>query len=135
MSKTPTEGMPQVGGEPEGKTRPPLTGDTQQILRFSWRNTGMGGYTKSIVLCLDCRKVLEAVDKYRSRRGTHGEDTYVHPRNHNVQHFTLFRSNSGRRDLCHTNGLPSSLVDYLVYTWLTCGEFPQPEKIAKVMGW
>ncbi|MEM1944067.1 MAG: hypothetical protein QXE52_08305 [Candidatus Caldarchaeum sp.] len=126
-------GMPQVGEEPEGKTRPSLYGPTTQPLRFAWRDTRMGGLTETIVVCLLCKKVLEPTSQYRSRRGTHGEDTYSHIIGHPLEWATLQRSNSGRRSLTYTDGFPRPALDLLHWQWITHGLYPDKKMLEQTL--
>jgi hypothetical protein len=60
-----------------------------------YRYTNMGGLTKYIAVCMICRRVIPPINKRRSRRGTHGEDYYVHE--HPLEFVLLYSSNHGNR--------------------------------------
>jgi hypothetical protein len=60
-----------------------------------YRNTKMGGYTKYIGICMQCRKVVNPIRVRRSKAGTHGEDYYSHE--HPLVFIVLEQSNSGNR--------------------------------------
>lgn len=111
-----------------------MYGDFLLTLRFDWRNTGLGGLTLSMVICLTCMKVLQPTSIYRSRRGTHGEDSYTHYHGHDIQYCTLLRSNSGRRRLEYSSGFPSRLVDFLRVQWLDLGQIPEHDELEKMLG-
>jgi len=63
--------------------------------KWEYRNTRMGGLTKTIAICLQCKKVIEPSRIERSKVGTHGRDYYFHK--HQLSFITLKQSNSGRR--------------------------------------
>jgi hypothetical protein len=62
-----------------------------------YRYTNMGGLTKYIAVCMTCKKIIPPIHKRRSRRGTHGEDYYVHE--HPLEFVLLYSSNSGNRSI------------------------------------
>jgi hypothetical protein len=91
------EPSPRSGGLGEGVVGSPTTGGAPTVYTYTayWRRTEMGAVTEEIVVCLVCRRVLEPSRVRRSRRGTHGEDYYVHE--HPLLSIVLEQSNSGRR--------------------------------------
>ena len=62
-----------------------------------YRYTNMGGITKYIAICMTCRAVVKPVNMRRSKRGTHGEDYYVHE--HPLEFVLLYSSNIGNRSI------------------------------------
>ncbi|MEM2986326.1 MAG: hypothetical protein QXZ71_04640 [Candidatus Caldarchaeum sp.] len=100
---------------------------------LEWRNTRMGGFTMSIVVCLTCKQILQPTRKRRSERGTHGEDFYLHPMGHDVQTCTLFSSNSGRRTISSTPSFPQKLKKFLEVEWVFKGNLPYDEEIERML--
>jgi hypothetical protein len=89
--------------------------EEKRVYEFPYRHTGMGGLTKAIVVCMQCRKILNPSRVQRSRSGTHGTDFYVHE--HNVVYIMLEQSNSGRRRISIPDEF-AEIMDLLHITWL-----------------
>jgi hypothetical protein len=87
----------------------------KRVYEFPYRHTRLGGLTKVIVVCLQCRKILNPSRVQRSRSGCHGTDYYVHE--HNIVAIWLEQSNSGRRTITVPNEL-AEIMDILHVTWL-----------------
>jgi hypothetical protein len=120
-------GLPSSGGLPSGGS----PGEAKMFkYRKIWRHTRLGGIDYSIGICLQCRDVIEPVGKRRSRKGTHGEDFFIHE--HELRFVELYQSNSGNRDFMIDGGLEflEDLVDTL---WIYYRESPETveEKIAE----
>jgi hypothetical protein len=62
-----------------------------------YRYTNMGGLTKYVAVCMTCRKIIKPTNTRRSRRGTHGEDYYVHE--HPLEFILLYSNNSGNKSI------------------------------------
>jgi hypothetical protein len=89
----------------------------KRVYEFPYRNTRMGGLTKAIVICIDCKKILQPSRVQRSRTGNHGTDFYIHDQSHRVVSVILEQSNSGRRYINVPDEL-AEIVDLLQTTWL-----------------
>jgi hypothetical protein len=66
----------------------------KRVYEFPYRYTRMFGLTKAIVVCMQCRKILNPSRVQRSRSGHHGTDFYTHE--HPVCAVYLEQSNSSR---------------------------------------
>jgi len=87
----------------------------KKVYEFPYRSTRMGALTKAIVVCLECKKVLQPSRTQRSRTGNHGSDFYVHE--HPLAAILLEQSNSGKRSIVVPDSL-SKIRDLLEITWL-----------------
>jgi len=124
---------PSAGPVAEGGGQAPGASPGRQKTfkyRKIWRWTRLGGIDYAIAVCLQCRDVIEPAGKRRSRKGTHGEDYFVHE--HELRFIELYQSNSGNRDYTIDGGLEflEDLVDEL---WIYLREDPDvvEEKIAE----
>jgi hypothetical protein len=100
----------------------------KKIYRYPFRNTRMGGLTKVIVICLECRKILQPSRVERSRSGSHGEDYYVHE--HPPVSVYLEQSNSGKRRITIPQEL-ESIRDILETVW--CYESSEVNDVITVL--
>jgi len=82
---------------------------------FPFRSTRLGALTKAIVICTECKKVLQPSRTQRSKTGNHGTDFYIHE--HPVIAVVLEQSNSGKRSISVPDEL-SEIRDLLEMTWL-----------------
>lgn len=89
--------------------------EQKKVYEFPYRRTGMGALTKAIVICTECKKVLQPSRTQRSKTGNHGTDYYVHE--HPVVALILEQSNSGKRSISVPTEL-SEIKDLLEITWL-----------------
>ena len=87
----------------------------RRVYEFPYRHTRLGGLTKVIVVCMQCRKILNPSRVQRSRSGCHGTDYYVHE--HPVCAVYLEQSNSGKRTITVLDEL-AEIMDILHITWL-----------------
>jgi hypothetical protein len=86
-----------------------------KVYEYPFRWTRMGGLTKVIVVCMQCRNILNPSRVQRSRSGCHGTDYYIHE--HNVTPILLEQSNSGKRYITVPYEL-REIADLLYITWL-----------------
>jgi hypothetical protein len=89
----------------------------KRVYEYPYRRTRMGGLTKAIVVCLNCKKILEPSRVQRSKTGNHGTDYYIHDYGHRVVAVILEQSNSGKRYITVPDDL-EKVMDLLHITWL-----------------
>jgi hypothetical protein len=87
----------------------------KRVYEFPYRYTRMGGMTKVVVVCIQCKNILNPSRVQRSRSGCHGTDYYVHE--HNVVAIWLEQSNSGKRYITVPDEL-REIADLLCVAWL-----------------
>jgi len=87
----------------------------KKVYEFPYRRTRLGGLTKVIAVCLECKKILAPSRVYRSKTGNHGVDYYVHE--HSIVPIWLEQSNSGRRSISVPPDV-QEIKDLLEITWL-----------------
>lgn len=87
-----------------------------------FRRTRMGGVTYYIAYCPTCRCILPPTRFRRSRRGTHGEDHWVHE--HPLAFMELSSSNAGNRALWADQNIPETLYRLAERAWIHEGRAP-----------
>ena len=107
----PETGAVAAGGL--GVTPPDTAKQYTYVKRFRW--TGMGGVDYWIAYCPTCEEIVPPVSSRRSRRGTHGEDYWVHE--HQLVFIKLWSSNSGRRAVSADEGVLEELKEQAEFLW------------------
>jgi len=104
-------GSPGAGGAPTAK-------GVVRCEEYYYRNTRMGGYTRSL-LVLD-GGVLRPNAKVRSRTGRHGKDVYCLTEDQwqRVWWVKLEQSNSGKRAITCSTNIPREVAEVLERMWL-----------------
>jgi len=77
----------------ENQTQTPAQAPKAQILSFSYRNTGMGGFDDTILLSFRTRKVIKSILR-TTRSGNHGTRQYRLLPGKYLQ-YSVSRSNGG----------------------------------------
>ena len=110
------------------------TRDRVKVLELPFRNTRMGGLTIYFLYCRTCNKFIEPASRRRSKAGTHGEDLYEHPENHELAQICFSRSNSGRRDISFTEGaFPEGFERYVRQKWVIHAAMASVEEMEYVL--
>lgn len=91
----------------------------------------MGGTTANYVVCMTCRQPLHPDYTTTSKSGTHGQDIYIHEKDHKLESITLLSSNTGkRRYSCSTEDL-EPLAKKLYIAWFKDRRLPDEDTFKK----